>query len=235
MDNTDPFGFSVDLLDISTDNPRAISDSSDPVLHGPFGTVTGSILRDGTTFTLKPADNPNVKGLLYHTGSSGNTGAFFVTSTFGSGRVAIWGDSSPVDDGTGQSGNTLYNGWTDPAGTDADARAQRHRLAGRRRLRRHHGRHERGHHLGHDVRHDVGLHHRRQRRLHLRPAGGQPGLRVRRHRLVRQHQGDHQRHRRAGPHRLVQGMAGRLRHRDHRHPLAERCRSRPGARRSLSF
>jgi hypothetical protein len=119
VDNTDPFGFSVDLLDISTDNPRAISDSSDPVLHGPFGTVTGSILRDGTTFTLKPGDNPNVKGLLYHTGSSGNTGAFFATSTFGSGRVAIWGDSSPADDGTGQSGNTLFNGWDDPAGTDA--------------------------------------------------------------------------------------------------------------------
>nr|WSX73388.1 immune inhibitor A [Streptomyces sp. NBC_00899]WSX80546.1 immune inhibitor A [Streptomyces sp. NBC_00899] len=119
VDNTDPFGFSVDLLDISTDNPRAISSSSDPVLHGPFGTVTGSILRDGTTFTLKPADNPNVKGLLYRTGSSGNSGAFFATSTFGSGRVAIWGDSSPADDGTGQSGNTLYDGWNDPAGTDA--------------------------------------------------------------------------------------------------------------------
>jgi hypothetical protein len=119
VDNTDPFGFSVDLLDIGTDNPRAVSGGSDPVLHGPFGTVTGSILRDGTTFTLTPADNPNVKGLLYRTGSSGNSGAFFATSTFGSGRVAIWGDSSPVDDGTGQSGNTLYDGWNDPAGTDA--------------------------------------------------------------------------------------------------------------------
>jgi hypothetical protein len=119
VDNTDPFGFSVDLLDVSTDNPRAISDVANPVLNGPFGTVTGSILRDGTTFTLNPNDNPDVKGLLYRTGYSGNTGAFFVTSTFGSGRVAIWGDSSPVDDGTGQSGNTLYDGWNDPAGTDA--------------------------------------------------------------------------------------------------------------------
>ena len=121
VDNTDPFGFSVDIKDISTDNPRAVTDASNPVLHGPFGTVTGSILRDGTTFTLKPADNPAVKGLLYlSTGASGgNTNAFFVTSTFGQGRVAIWGDSSPVDDGTGSSGNTLYNGWDDPAGTDA--------------------------------------------------------------------------------------------------------------------
>ncbi|WAL75535.1 putative Ig domain-containing protein [Kitasatospora sp. YST-16] len=119
VDSTDPFGFSVDLLNITTDNPRAITDSTDPVLNGPFGKVTGSIIRNGTTFTLKPADNPNVKGLLYRTGYSGSTGAAFATSTFGSGRVAIWGDSSPIDDGTGQSGNTLYNGWDDPAGTDA--------------------------------------------------------------------------------------------------------------------
>lgn len=119
VNNNDPFGFSVDLLNITTDNPRAVNDATDPVLHGSFGTVTGSILRNGTTFTLKPADNPSVKGLVYRTGYSGNTGAFFVTSTFGSGRVAIWGDSSPIDDGTGQSGNTLYNGWDDPAGTDA--------------------------------------------------------------------------------------------------------------------
>ncbi|MEV4555583.1 putative Ig domain-containing protein [Kitasatospora sp. NPDC049285] len=119
VDSTDPFGFSVDLLNITTDNPRAISSAGDPVLGGPFGTVTGSIIRNGTTFTLKPADNSAVKGLLYRTGYSGNTGAAFATSTFGSGRVAIWGDSSPIDDGTGQSGNTLFNGWDDPAGTDA--------------------------------------------------------------------------------------------------------------------
>ncbi|QKW23055.1 hydrolase [Kitasatospora sp. NA04385] len=119
VDNTDPFGFSVDLLNIANENPRAIADSTDPVLNGSFGKVTGSIIRNGTTFTLKPADNPSVKGLLYRTGYSGNTGAFFVTSAFGSGRVAIWGDSSPIDDGTGQSGNTLYDGWNDPAGTDA--------------------------------------------------------------------------------------------------------------------
>ena len=34
VDNTDPFGFSVDLKDISSDDPRAITDATDPVLHG---------------------------------------------------------------------------------------------------------------------------------------------------------------------------------------------------------
>ncbi|MFI9776923.1 hydrolase [Streptomyces sp. NPDC051956] len=119
VDSTDPFGFSVDTLSISTDNPKAITSTTDPVINGSFGKVGGSIIRSGTTATLKPADNSAVKGLVYRTGYSGNTGAFFATSTFGSGRVVFWGDSSPIDDGTGQSGNTLYDGWNDPAGTNA--------------------------------------------------------------------------------------------------------------------
>ncbi|MEU8513850.1 Ig domain-containing protein [Kitasatospora sp. NPDC048722] len=119
VNSKDPFGLSIDLLNIQTDNPTAISDAADPVLHGPFGTVTGSIIRNGTTFTLKPADNPSVKGIVYRTGYSGTTGAFFATSSFGKGRVAIWGDSSTIDDGTGEPGKTVYDGWNDPAGTDA--------------------------------------------------------------------------------------------------------------------
>jgi hypothetical protein len=119
VDSTDPFGFSVDLLNITSGNPAAISDSTNPVLHGSFGTVTKSLIANGTTATLKPADNSSVKGLLYRSGYSGNTGAFFATSTFGSGRVAFWGDSSPIDDGTGQSGNTLYDGWNDTSATNA--------------------------------------------------------------------------------------------------------------------
>jgi hypothetical protein len=121
VDNTDPFGFSVDVNNINTENPVAIRGTTNPVINGPFGTVTGSIIRSGSTQTLHRADNPNVAGLVWRTGFSqtGSTGAFFTTSTFGSGRVAVWGDSSAIDDGTGQSGNTLFDGWDDPAGTDA--------------------------------------------------------------------------------------------------------------------
>jgi hypothetical protein len=121
VDNTDPFGLTLDSIDISSENAVGISSSTDPVINGSFGKVTGSIIRDGSTQTLHKADNANVKGLVFRPGSSpsGTTGAFFTTSTFGSGRVAVWGDSSPIDDGTGQSGNTLYDGWNDPAGTDA--------------------------------------------------------------------------------------------------------------------
>jgi len=123
VDSTDPFGYSIDLLNIASENPNVIGASagSDPIIKGPFGTATGTIIRNGTTVTLKPADNSAVRGEIYRTGysASGTTGVEVATSTFGSGRVMFIGDSSTIDDGTGQSGNTLYNGWNDPAGTDS--------------------------------------------------------------------------------------------------------------------
>lgn len=62
---------------------------------------------------------------------TGNTGAFFLTSTFSSGRIEFWGDASPIDDGTGQSGSTLYDGWNDTGATNAPlARNATARLAG---------------------------------------------------------------------------------------------------------
>jgi hypothetical protein len=120
VDNTDPFGFSVDVKNINTDNP-VVTHGSNPIVNGSFGTVTGSILRSGTTMTLHPADNPNVSPAVWLSTAdqSGTTDAFVVTSTFGSGHVAVWGDSSTIDDGTGASGENLFDGWNDPAGTDA--------------------------------------------------------------------------------------------------------------------
>ncbi|HEX5689409.1 MAG TPA: hypothetical protein VFX76_05375, partial [Roseiflexaceae bacterium] len=116
----DPFGFSFDIAAISRDNPRSIQSANDPILDGPFGRVSGSILRDGTTATLHPQNNPSVRGLLYLRQSDRDTGdVFFLTSTFGNGRVAAWGDSSPIDDGSGAPGERLFDGWNDPAGTNA--------------------------------------------------------------------------------------------------------------------
>lgn len=124
VDNTNPFGITADYKNYSSENETNIPTAAKthPVIDGPWGVVTGSILRGGTTFTIDKGSNANASCLLYRNSVSntGSTGCFFAVSTFGSGRVALWGDSSPVDDGTGQSGNTLYDGWNDPAGTDAE-------------------------------------------------------------------------------------------------------------------
>ena len=42
----------------------------------------------------------------------------FATAKYGNGKVAAIGDSSPCDDGTGGSGNTLYNGYTGDVGVN---------------------------------------------------------------------------------------------------------------------
>jgi hypothetical protein len=119
----DPFGFRFDTLDIGSDNPRGVAPGADasPVIRGPFGTVTGSIIRGGTTATIDSAQNPNVQALLYRSRADtrGTAGVFFLTSVFGKGRVAAWGDSSPIDDGTGAAGEQLFNGWEDAGGSNA--------------------------------------------------------------------------------------------------------------------
>lgn len=122
-DGGNPFGFSFDARNIERDNPRNIpaDAATDPVIRGPFGRVTGSIVRGGTTATIDPGANPSVRGLIYRTGADtgGTGGVFFLTSALGKGRVAAWGDSSPIDDGTGTSYDQLYDGWDDAGGSDA--------------------------------------------------------------------------------------------------------------------
>jgi hypothetical protein len=120
VDSTDPFGISFDAKNIASDYPSGIpaSAAGDPIISGPFGTVTASIIANGTTETIHPADNPAAKGEIYVSGAStsGTTGVFFASSTFGQGRVAAWGDSSTIDDGTCSSGNTCYNGGSTSGG-----------------------------------------------------------------------------------------------------------------------
>ena len=112
----DPFGIQFDAVDIHSDYPSVDTSNPDAILQGPFGTATTSLIADGTTETINPADNPNVQGVIYTTGSSnmGTTNVFFSQSLYGSGRVIAVGDSSAIDDGTCSPGNKCYDGWSDP-------------------------------------------------------------------------------------------------------------------------
>ncbi|MDQ2888664.1 MAG: hydrolase, partial [Chloroflexota bacterium] len=103
-------------VNIARDYPGVDTPNPDPILQGPFGKGTTSNIDNGTTETIKPTDNPNVVGVIYTTGSSntGTTNVFIARSTYGSGRVIATGDSSSIDDGTCESGNTCYDGWGDP-------------------------------------------------------------------------------------------------------------------------
>lgn len=93
---------------------------SDLVTHGPLGTVTGLAFHNGTTMTLFPGTNPTVRGEVWMNGLSqtSTTGLMCASASYGSGKVVFVTDSSPCDDGTGTSGNSLFNGWTEAGATD---------------------------------------------------------------------------------------------------------------------
>ncbi len=109
-----PFGFSVDLTNIvQLSNNVLTGSSTNPILHGSQGNVTQLDFHNGATLTLAPSSNASVQGLIWKSGVTQNTqNVLCASSTYGSGRVFVVTDSSPMDDGTGTSGNSLFNGWT---------------------------------------------------------------------------------------------------------------------------
>ncbi len=108
-----PFGILFDSLDFSQTSTNIASLATDTILHGPYGNVTSIDFNGGTAMTLYPTINPNVKGVIYKSGSSttGNTNALMARSRYGLGKVAALGDSSPADDGSGDSNDVLYDGY----------------------------------------------------------------------------------------------------------------------------
>jgi hypothetical protein len=115
----DPFGFSVDLQNFSQTSTNTANLPGDSILHGPMGNVTEAMWTNGTSFTINHTDNPTTTGVIYKTSSSttGTTNVMALYGRYGAGKFAAIGDSSPCDDGTGDSNDVLYNGYfTDAAG-----------------------------------------------------------------------------------------------------------------------
>lgn len=109
---SNPFGITFDYVDISGSTTNIPSLPSDPLLNGIMGTVTEAAWFNGTTMTLVPTSNSSVKGVVYKSGSTlGNTNAMVAYATYGSGKVVGLGDSSPCDDGSGDTGDNLFDGW----------------------------------------------------------------------------------------------------------------------------
>ncbi len=112
-----PFGISFDLATFSETSTN-IALPGDSLISGPMGTVTAVQWSSGTSMTISTAANSSVKAVIYKTAigtSYGSTGVLCAHAIYGNGRVVAIGDSSPPDDGTGASGNTLYNGYTGDA------------------------------------------------------------------------------------------------------------------------
>ncbi len=114
---TNPFGITFDLQNYSQTTSNIATLPTDSCLHGPMGNITKMQYSSGTSMTLNAANNNTVKGIIYKTGvaNTGTTDVFFATAYFGQGKICAMGDSSPADDGTGDSNDILYNGYTGDA------------------------------------------------------------------------------------------------------------------------
>ncbi|MEI6880660.1 MAG: hypothetical protein WCK82_04975 [Bacteroidota bacterium] len=107
-----PFGMTFNLANISVTSNNIRNLPNDSILNGPMGNVTQVKWSNGTTMTINPSANTTVKGVVYNTGSSfGNNNVMVAYARYGKGKVAAIGDSSPCDDGSGDTGDALYDGW----------------------------------------------------------------------------------------------------------------------------
>ncbi|MFM7199709.1 MAG: DUF4350 domain-containing protein [Myxococcota bacterium] len=97
-----------------TDDPcsNLFSDVLDPVMSGPFGLVRYMGFNAGSLLDYDLSVNDSVVGLAWPDSTTQDrTGLWAVRGYYGTGRFVIISDSSPADDGTGQSGDELYNSW----------------------------------------------------------------------------------------------------------------------------
>ncbi len=87
------------------------------ILHGTYGNPVQVLWSGGATMTLNTTNNSSVKGIVYKSGSStsGTTNVYVAAATYQAGKVFAVGDSSIIDDGTGDTGDTLYTGYTGDA------------------------------------------------------------------------------------------------------------------------
>jgi hypothetical protein len=110
-----PFGITIELTSITQLSTNVLTNSTgNPILRGTEGNVTNLDYHSGSTLTINRTANPTVKPLIWQNGiaQTSTTKVMCATSTYGTGRVFAVTDSSPIDDGTGAPGNTLYVGWS---------------------------------------------------------------------------------------------------------------------------
>ena len=114
------FTFALQNFSDGSYNPNVSTSSTDSITRGPFGNVSEVKWSNGTCMTLDTAQNHSVKAHVWKNGKGQtDTAAVCVTTRYGCGKVAAIGDSSPPDDGTGNTGTsnqiTLYTGYTGDA------------------------------------------------------------------------------------------------------------------------
>lgn len=110
---SNPFGITFDGQNFSQTTTNKANLPTNKILNGSQGSVTQLQFSAGNSMTISPTANSTVKGLFWKTGATKNNyNIMLAQANYGAGRVVALGDSSPVDDGTGDTNDQLYNGFT---------------------------------------------------------------------------------------------------------------------------
>jgi hypothetical protein len=113
-----PFGVHYNGDNISPDTFNVDTNGADPVTEGPAGPSASFYYNNGSSITVNVLQNPSVAVAIWNTGTTRATNnAIFVYGTYGTGKFATTGDSSPFDDGTGDPNDSLFysQGYADPS------------------------------------------------------------------------------------------------------------------------
>lgn len=106
-----PFGVSFNGDEISGTFTYMNTISSDPLIRGAAGTVNNIKFNVGSNITINTGQNASVTIAIWSSSSRSTSTGVVAYGSYGSGRFAAFGDSSPFDDGTGDPGDTLYSSY----------------------------------------------------------------------------------------------------------------------------
>lgn len=106
-------GITFNIDDFSGYSTLVVNSGVDSISNGRYGSATQVEWADGTDMTINTTVNPNVRPVFYrYQYNNDPSHVLFAYATYGSGKIAAIGDSSPCDDGTGDVNDFLYNGYT---------------------------------------------------------------------------------------------------------------------------
>jgi hypothetical protein len=112
-----PFGIVFPSSSASGTNTFNHNIVGDPILNGPVGLATNTAYFAGNRFQIDHTKNPTViSHMWFGTAVDSNNLCAVASLRYGNGRVVVVGDSSPIEDGTGDPGDGLFNGYTGDLG-----------------------------------------------------------------------------------------------------------------------
>ena len=115
--SNNPFGIIFPSSNASGVNTFNHDIVGDPILNGPVGLATNTEYFSGNRFQIDHTKNPTViSHMWFGTVGDSNNLCAVASLRYGNGRVVVVGDSSPIEDGTGDPGDTLFNSYTGDVG-----------------------------------------------------------------------------------------------------------------------